>query len=89
MKIRHYGILSSRKKSKALACARKSLRVTDAGKNNLNGLSSLEWLSKGYGKNKVLCPKCKSGTMSLVAVIFPVCRGSPLGKISANLSFYS
>lgn len=73
MKIRHFGILSSRAKAKALALARESLHTPQA-------------CSILYEENVATCPKCKSGKMLLVAVVYPVCRGSPLGGGGENQS---
>ncbi len=89
MKIRHYGILSSRNKAVALACALKTLQVVKPGSGYPRQHSALEWPKVIYGKNITLCPKCKTGTMALVAVLYPGCRGSPSEGICKNLLFAS
>jgi hypothetical protein len=77
MKIRHYGILSSRNKATALACACKSLNA-DPSPAKTMGNSSAEWLEELFGNKALICPVCKKGTMKLIAVVWPRARGSPL-----------
>jgi hypothetical protein len=87
MKIRHYGILSSRNKTAALACARKSLGA-EQPKAKPIGNSCAEWLEELFGSMVLTCPVCRKGTMKLVAVVWPRSRGSPLkmyGKGFAGL----
>jgi hypothetical protein len=87
MKIRHYGILSSRNKTAALACARKSLGA-EQPKAKPIGNSSAEWLEELFGSMVLTCPVCRKGTMKLVAIVWPRSRGSPLkmyGKGFAGL----
>jgi hypothetical protein len=81
MKIRHFGILSSRNKADALDCARKTLLVVKPTASHTRKYSTLEWIKVLYGKNLILCPKCKTGTMVMVAVVYPGCRGSPFKNI--------
>jgi hypothetical protein len=89
MKIRHYGILSPRNKAKALACARKSLHAAKHVIANAREISSQEWIREICRKNLQVCPKCKTGKMMLVAVVYPQSRGSPMDGICKNLSFAS
>lgn len=87
MKIRHYGILSSRNKAAALACARQSLDA-EMPKAKAMGNSSAEWLAELFGPRVLTCPVCSKGTMKIVAVVWPRSRGSPLkmyGKGFAGL----
>lgn len=87
MKIRHYGILSSRSKSKALSCARGLLNVKIPGELKNSSFSVYEWMIKLYGNNVRICPKCKTGIMKSIFVTYPRTRGSPHEDISENTCF--
>ena len=87
MKIRHYGILSSRLKSAALESARESLDALRPEVLETGSFLVYEWLEKLYGKNAGQCPQCKSGRMRLVAVMYPRSRGSPQDGLSENTCF--
>jgi len=87
MKIRHYGILSSRSKSAALTCARVSLEAEIPETPKIDSFSVYEWLVKLYGIDVRVCPKCKTGKMILIAVTYPRSRGSPQESFSENTCF--
>jgi hypothetical protein len=91
MKIRHYGILSSKAKEQALDYARKSLGTGKPAAIKPDKLSWGEWLMQLYGKDVSICPKCKTGKMLLADVCYPRSRGSPQYGIrnSMNLPFAS
>lgn len=72
-RIRHYGILSSRNKTRSLQCARSFFGV------NTQKHKSLDWkeVSKiRLGYDPDLCPRCKKGRMQLVENYLPE-RGPP------------
>lgn len=89
MKIRHYGILSSRAKTLALSLARKSLGAPIPKAAKARDRSWQQWLVELYGKDVFRCPKCKTGKMMLVALCFPRSRGSPPDVISRLLPLAS
>lgn len=74
IKIRYYGILSTRSKKVDLAKVRKALNVLEAPKKV--ELTSRELLIKLYGKDPNLCPKCQQDTMVVVEIDGGI-RGSP------------
>ena len=73
MKIRHYGILSSRSKTLDLAKARKSLKCKDPGKKKKFTLREVLLITKGIDVEK--CPCC-GGKMVVIQIIEPK-RGPP------------
>lgn len=85
MKIRHFGILSSRNKSKALACARASLGAGPPASKR--GMSWEELFRELYGREACICPVCKKGKMVVVESISPKARGSPRPKLQPNYDF--
>lgn len=85
MKIRHYGILSSRAKKGDLASARKSLNAI--APPSLRRLPWQELFQLIFGHDPMLCPKCKTAPMQTVAIYDPDSRGSPLEGISFNDQF--
>jgi hypothetical protein len=87
MKIRHYGILSSRLKSAALESARESLHAQEPEVLETGSFSAYEWLGKLYGMDSGVCPQCKAGRMRLVAVTYPRSRGSPQDGLSEITCF--
>ena len=58
MKIRHYGLLGNRNKSKKLAICKK---LTNTANFKKLELSTLEILKKTLGVNFNLCPVCHKG----------------------------
>jgi len=86
MKIRHYGIMSSRGKKRSLEIARSYLKAT--APVSVKGKPWQELFLLIYGHEHDLCPKCKNGRMKRVASYLPKCRGSPaLIKIKSNFDF--
>lgn len=85
MKIRHYGILSSRNKSIALACAREFLGVEP--KASVKGIPWEELFAQIYGHKPFICPVCKKGKMVVVESKLPKTRGSPQKPLHPNYSF--
>ena len=73
IKIRHYGIFSSRVKKQKLALVRKSLNQPQKKKEKL---TLAEVILKTTGTDITRCTSCKRGTMLVFKVIHPV-RGSP------------
>ncbi|MDA3894170.1 MAG: IS91 family transposase [Salinivirgaceae bacterium] len=86
MKIRHYGILSSRNKTAALACARKFLGAEPPV--SMKAMSWQELFETIYGRKPLACPVCKTGKMVVVEHKRPKCRGSPMKMLSPNYKFY-
>ncbi|NJO90545.1 MAG: IS91 family transposase [Chloroflexia bacterium] len=85
MKIRHYGILSSRNKATALDCARSSLNVQKpASRKNIPWQELFEQL---YGRKPHICPICMKGTMVVIESNYPKNRGSPQVKLQPNYDF--
>ncbi len=87
MKIRHYGILSSRLKSAALKVARESLHAKEPEGVEAGNFSAYEWLEKLFGIDAGMCPQCKTGRMRLISVLYPPPRGSPQDGLSENTCF--
>lgn len=85
MKIRHYGILSSRNKAEALCAARNSLQVPH--KKPLKSIPWEELFEQLYGRKPSLCPHCKTGTVKVVRYVRPYSRGSPECSLAPNLDF--
>ena len=73
VKIRHYGIFSSRVKKQKLALVRKSLNQPQEKKEKL---TLAEVILKTTGTDITRCTSCKRGAMLVFKVIPPV-RGSP------------
>jgi len=75
MKIRHYGILSSRAKGEALKLARTEFGIEPP--KTIKGLPWQEVFLIVYGHHPLLCPICKQGKMARVHSVMPQNRGSP------------
>lgn len=87
MKIRHYGILSSRCKTEALACVRNQLGIQ--APPSIKNLPWQEIFAQVFGKDVLTCPVCKQGKLVMVAAKLPKSRGSPtITKLPVNKSFY-
>lgn len=86
MKIRHYGIMSSRAKKGDLTCARQSLNANPP--SSLKQLTWWELFQHIYGRHPLLCPKCKTAFMQTVAIYAPYARGSPVDILKQNTAFY-
>ena len=86
MKIRHYGIMSSRGKKISLEIARCSLNTK--APVSVKGIPWQELFLIIYGHEHDLCPKCKKGRMKRTASYLPEPRGSPhLKRIKPNFNF--
>jgi hypothetical protein len=85
MKIRHYGIMSSRAKKGNLASARVSLQSTAPA--SVKHLQWWELFEHIFGRNPLLCPKCKKALMETTAIFEPSARGSPQAAIRLNADF--
>ena len=70
VKIRHYGILSTRNKSACIARVREFFQVP-AIQNPLKGKSSAEIFEALYGRSPKKCPCCGKGTLMVVEVYLP------------------
>lgn len=75
VKIRHFGILSSRTKKETLAMARKSLCVQPSPPKVK--MTTREFMIMTTGKDPYACPLCKKGEMVVIATL-PAIRGSPV-----------
>lgn len=87
MKIRHYGILSSRNKTAALALSRKFLDAEPP--ISIKGIPWEELFEKIYGRKAFACPVCKTGKMVVIEFRRPKCRGSPRQTLEPNYNFCS
>jgi len=74
IKIRHFGFLSSRCKTKCLALARKSLGVSSPPPKIK--MTTRQFIIQTTCEDPYTCPCCKKGKM-LVLQIIPAIRGSP------------
>jgi len=86
MKIRHYGIMSSRAKKGDLDSARISLQCMAPA--SVKQLKWWELFQHIFGRHPMLCPKCQSHFMQTVAFLEPSARGSPEKAIKINADFY-
>jgi len=73
IKVRHYGILSCRKKKIALEAVRKFFRVKAPGCHKSEPWYEL--FQRRYGRSPFLCPECGQGLMGVVEVIPPIRDG--------------
>ncbi|WP_160164146.1 IS91 family transposase [Nafulsella turpanensis] len=79
VKIRHYGLFSTRVKQEKLARVRKALGQPQKEKKEKKNLS--EVMLETTGENIYRCKSCREGDMVVLKLLPPV-RGSP-GKLSA------
>jgi hypothetical protein len=70
MKIRHYGILSSRNKTACIAKVREQHDVEPVEKPQ-KGRNWMETFEMLYGRHPKLCPCCGKGIMLVVETIEP------------------
>jgi len=70
MKIRHYGILSSRNKTGCIASVREQSGAAPVEKPP-KGRNWMETFEMIYGRHPKLCPCCQKGTMLVVETIEP------------------
>lgn len=70
MKIRHYGILSSRNKAACIASVREQFGI-DPVEKPVKGRNWMETFEMLYGRHPKLCPCCGKGIMLVVATIEP------------------
>jgi len=82
MKIRHYGILSSRNKAGSLKTAREMLEVEPPESKKHLSWQQLFELCNGHSPSR--CPICKKGTMVRVKSFAPKIRGSPELPVPAH-----
>jgi hypothetical protein len=73
MKIRHYGILSTRNKAQCIAAVRKQFGVAPVEKP-VKGSNWMETFELLYGRHPKLCPCCGKGLMLVVQIIEPAYR---------------
>jgi len=85
MKIRHFGILSSRNKTEALACAREFLGVQPPV--SIKGIPWENLFETIYGRKPFICPVCKVGEMVMVECKQAKARGSPKETLLPNYNF--
>jgi hypothetical protein len=85
MKIRHFGLLSSRKKSDALTLARELLKAEPPVSKKEMSCEELFMLL--YGREAFICPVCKKGKMVVIESVSPQPRGSPREELQSNYSF--
>ena len=83
VKIRHYGIFSTRVKQQKLALIRKALQQSPVPEKKKRTLA--EVILKTTGVDITKCSNCKNGNMLVIKVIHPP-RGSPR-KLQENKSF--
>jgi|TARA_B110000093_G_C12889639_1_gene375497 hypothetical protein len=74
IKIRHYGIFSTRVKKQKLALIRKSLKQAEPPEKQK--LSAFEVVLKTTGVDLKLCTTCLEGQMVVLKITRPI-RGSP------------
>jgi hypothetical protein len=88
MKIRHYGILSSRNKAACIAKVREQFDVAPIA-NPPKGRNWMETFEMLYGQHPKLCPCCGKGTMLVVETIEPRhrIRQRDGPKLPANTGF--
>ncbi len=85
MKIRHFGILSSRNKTESLHQARTFLEAEKpVSRKNTPWQELFEQL---YGRKPQQCPICNKGTMRVIESFSVRVRGSPREKLQANYDF--
>lgn len=88
MKIRHYGILSSRNKSACIQSVREQLNAIQLP-NSTKDLNWMETFESLYGRHPKLCPCCKKGIMQTASVILSAheirIRDGP--KLEENVGF--
>lgn len=85
MKIRHYGILSSRNKAKAISIAREcpgEINNIPVKKQENIGIDT-------FCRTFYTCPVCKSGKMITIETYRPKNKGSPCVKMRPNYNFCS
>ena len=75
VKIRHFGLLSSRSKKIDLAKARKCLGACPPPPKKK--MTTREFITMTTGKDPYACPCCGKGEMVIIATI-PAIRGSPI-----------
>jgi hypothetical protein len=85
MKIRHYGILSSRAKSNALKMVREQFGVGPP--KSIKQLPWQEVFLIMYGHHPARCPACKEGSLIRVYSFQPRNRGSPKVLLPPNTDF--
>lgn len=86
MKIRHYGILSSRAKQNDLLLARNSLQAE--APQSIKHLGWEQLFELIHGHHPMQCPKCRKAKVVTVFSFMPSSRGSPgENALKANLNF--
>lgn len=90
VKIRHYGILSAKNKTRHIQAVRDQLRAGPAAPA-VKGLNWVEMFELLYGHHPKLCPCCKKGIMMSVGEILPKhkIRQRDGPQIEANTGFYN
>jgi hypothetical protein len=79
-KIRHFGFLAPRCKTKAIALIRSQLKVDSFPEKPDKRLSARQVMMTTSGKDPYKCPCCKTGNLLITQFLQPI-RGSPIKKI--------
>ncbi len=85
VRIRHYGMLSSRNKARILNQARDCFSMERWEKPEAINWKVVVQERMNFVADQ--CPKCKEGVMEIVEIILPK-RGPPMVKFKPNTSFY-
>lgn len=85
MKIRHYGILSSRNKANTITTVREQFESNPAELTEEN--LEVDLHENSYEMQAFLCPVCKRGKMVVREIRYPKNKGSPQKKLSPNYNF--
>ena len=79
-KIRHFGFLAPRCKTKSIALIRSLLKVDSAPEKPDNRLTARQVMMSTTGKDPYKCPCCKTGNLVITKFLQPI-RGSPIKKV--------
>ena len=79
-KIRHFGFLAPRCKTKAITLIRNQLKVDSAPEKPDNRLTARQVMMTTTGKDPYKCPCCKTGNLVITKFLQPI-RGSPINRV--------
>lgn len=84
-KIRHFGFLAPRCKTKLIQLIRKQLKAKDAPPKPKDRLTTKQVIITTTGTDPYKCPCCKSGNLIITHFIAPI-RGSPINRVYRKVS---